>query len=491
MLSASEVLETTDPKEVECFAKQLIGKTFAQAAGIPDMSGTDSSYSNVMRKGGLGNLIEEKFFRYEANNNSEADFNKAGVELKTTPYEKTKTGEIRAGERLVLSMIAYNSPIDDNLFKSHFWEKNQLLLLIVYYRDKTLFSNLFYAIHYVSLFSPPPADLKIIEDDYRVIVGCIQAGKAHELSEGMTHYLGACTKGETAAKSWVPQFYGTHELARRRAFCYKQGYMTYVLNNYIVKGVETFESIVKCPEDLYKTNLENLVLSRISKYKGLTDIELAQRFGLSYTGNKAQWSTLTYHMLGVKSRGAAEFVKANIRLVAVRLEENGVNKESVSLPPIVLRGLYGQQWQGSDLQNYFEEKRFFFVVFRRVGRYYRLMGGQFWSMSFYDREEVVRKGWESIRDVVTKGIVLKKEVSDNGTITIRNNLPGQSDNPIIHVRPHASKRFYKLSTGEIIGDGNYSHAEELIDGQWMPKQSFWLNKDYVLGILKPELKTLD
>ena len=64
-----------------------------------------------------------------------------------------------------------------------------------------------YQIDYVKLFTPPIDDLKIIEEDYKTIIDKIAEGKAHELSESDTMYLGACTKGATAEKSTVPQYY--------------------------------------------------------------------------------------------------------------------------------------------------------------------------------------------------------------------------------------------------------------------------------------------
>ena len=51
-----------------------------------------TTYANKLRKGGLGNLLEEVFFGYKANSNQEADFAEAGVELKVTPYEVKKRG---------------------------------------------------------------------------------------------------------------------------------------------------------------------------------------------------------------------------------------------------------------------------------------------------------------------------------------------------------------------------------------------------------------
>ena len=134
-------------------------------------------------------------------------------------------------------MISYDSPIDDDFYRSHAWEKCKLILLIYYLRNKNLASKMFYRIDYVKLFTPPKTDLAIILNDYKVISDKIKAGIAHELSESDTMYLGACTKGANAEKSTVPQYYGKHEPARKRAFCFKTSYMTYILNHYVVKNV--------------------------------------------------------------------------------------------------------------------------------------------------------------------------------------------------------------------------------------------------------------
>ena len=90
----------------------------------------------------VNNLLEEIYFGYKANSDSSADFAEAGVELKATPFEITKTGNYRAGERLVLSMINYSGPIEDNLYDSHVWKKCKLLLLIYYLRNREIKNNL-------------------------------------------------------------------------------------------------------------------------------------------------------------------------------------------------------------------------------------------------------------------------------------------------------------------------------------------------------------
>ena len=116
--------DPASPDSIEEYAKKLENNTFIEvikARGIEEQTAVQA-YANKLRKGGLGNLLEEVYFGYKANSNQEADFPEAGVELKTTPYEVTKKGELRAGERLVLTMINYDGPVEIDFYKSHTWE---------------------------------------------------------------------------------------------------------------------------------------------------------------------------------------------------------------------------------------------------------------------------------------------------------------------------------------------------------------------------------
>lgn len=115
--------DPASPQNIEAFALKLEDKTFRDVLlekGNINESSVES-YANRFRKGGLGNLLEEVYFGYKANSKQEADFPEAGVELKVTPYEITKKGELRAGERLVITMINYDGPIEMDFVKSHAW----------------------------------------------------------------------------------------------------------------------------------------------------------------------------------------------------------------------------------------------------------------------------------------------------------------------------------------------------------------------------------
>ncbi len=483
--------DKNDAKSIEDYAQQLIGHTFREVESwdAPSQVQEDeASYGNKSRKGGLGNLIEEKFFGYKVNSDERADFPEAGVELKVSPFEKTQKGALRAGERLVLTMISYEKAIESSLYQSHLWNKCKLILLIYYLRDKALPNNLDYRIHFAQLFTPPDEDLKIIESDYKTIADKVAAGRAHELSESDTMYLGACTKGATAEKSTVPQAYYAPDIkARKRAFCYKNSYMTYVLNTYIAPGKEEYEKIITDSNELKEKTFEEVILSRINKYAGKTDKELCRIFDREYNNNKAQWIDLTYRMLGIKSNKAEEFAKAQIVVKAIRLEENGHMRENSPLPALKFKDLVSEAWEDSELFTYFDETKFLFTVYRKVGEEYVLKGAQIWNMPYDDLNTTVKKGWENIRNVVKEGIEFYKTETGKGLV-IKNNLPKKNDNEIIHIRPHTQQTYYVFEDGEVFGKGRLSDSDELPDGRRMTKQSFWLNNEYIVSQLEDKLK---
>lgn len=95
-----------DAEDILRYAQWLIGKTFYDvlemdlqesqmshfySQGTNDHMLDDyiAQYGRVKRKGGLGNLIEEHFFHYNANSYSEADFSQARLELQSYPIRRT------------------------------------------------------------------------------------------------------------------------------------------------------------------------------------------------------------------------------------------------------------------------------------------------------------------------------------------------------------------------------------------------------------------
>lgn len=474
-------IDCSSPDDLLRYAQQLPGMTFREVLDLGIVPcGVEREYNSRRYKGGMGTLIEERFFGYKANSEQDSDFSEAQVELKATCYDVKKNGDISAGERLVLTMIPFNSPMEESFYQSHAWKKSSKILLIYYERNKQI-DPYDQVIKYVSLFTPPAEDLKIIEDDYNKIKGLVQAGKAEELSESLTTYLGACTKGATAASMWTEQFYPPHTKAKKRAFCFKRQYMDYVLHAHVMGEADEAEPIVKDAAQLAHQTFEELVLAKINKHVGKTDKELCELLGMCYTGNKAQWTQITYKLLGLQGDEALEFKKANISVRTVRIEKEQRIKESLSLHNIRFMELAREQWEDSFLYNYFNETRFFFVTFQDTHEGWKLAGARFWSMPQSDIEGPVKTCWQQAKDAVLAGIKFQV-IEDKHGQKVLNNLPKKRENRIAHVRPHAPKAYHQFSDGTVLGD-NPTHSDVLPNGERMTKQSFWLNNTYIYGIV--------
>ena len=468
-----EAFDKTNPLSIEKYAQKLIGKTFRQICDEDDRSKRiiirDSAIYNAARadkkqKGGLGNLIEERFFHYPANDESRPDFPEAGVELKVTPYKVLSNGSLVAKERLIITMINYDEVIAEEFENSHLWSKSRLILLVYYLYVQEIANRLDYRINYARLFTPPQEDLAIIKHDFKVITDKIKAGKAHELSEGDTLYLGAATKASDSKARRSQPF--SDMPAKPRAFAFKNSYMTYVLNNYIVPGKPKYESIIKgeSPE-----SFEEYVRLKIDMYKGKSVDELCKEFSID-TGKKPKNVTamLAFKMLGVKGNNAAEFVKAGIQLKTIRLTNTGKIKESMSFPAMKYKEIIKETWEESTFHEYLSETRFLFIVYQFDRNDMLILKGcQFWNIPIDDLENDVREVWERTCAVLREGLQVRRINGHNTT-----NLPKASENRVSHVRPHAQ---------------NVRDTDELPDGRQYPKHCFWLNNTYILSQLDERL----
>ena len=487
--------EKYNPKDKESiynYAQKLKGKTFKDICDqdryfltevVKEVSEEEYriSYENKDRKGALGEIIEERYFNYKADNISKADFPEAGVELKVTPYKINKNGSVSAKERLIISMINYMKIIDMDFYNSNAWEKLKNLLIVYYLWDPEVEDRLNYIINYVYMLSPEGEDLKIIENDFYKIKQKVIDGKAHELSEGDTLYLGAATKSSSAKDRTVQP--NSNIKAKPRAFSLKTSYMTYVLRTYIVGEEAKKDKILK---DRETSDFENYVLDEIERYKGSEVSYLFKKFfDSSKIKGKARYSRLALELLGVRTDNAEEFEKANIEVRAIRVEENNKIRESMSFPTFNIMELIEENWEESEIYTYFSEKKFLFVVYRKKqGRYY-LEGAKFWNMPVGDIDGKLKEEWERAVGIFKNGVELTIDKSNN---RIRNNLPKKSNTEILHVRPHAQKGAY-LINGVKYGNGEIERDTDLLpNGDRMTKQCFWLNNDYVLKQIEDKLK---
>lgn len=457
-------------------AKELIG--------IP-LRNVDRKGRLATGKGAIGTVIEESWFGYTPNSESEPDFPEAGVELKVTPYIHGRDG-IRAKERLVCNIINYMEEYDRTFRTSAFWHKCNTILLMSYehFYDR---SKGDFTIDEAVLFSFPDEDLIIIEHDWETIIQKVRDGRAHEISEADTLYLAACTKGVNASSVRQQPF--SDILAKQRAYSLKASYMTHILNRYIF-GDTPSDCIIKDWRCLTSSTFESYISTKLSPYYGKSISELRKLFSLD-TNAKNIVDLLLARMLGVRGKisSTEEFKKAGIITKTVRLLPNGQSKESMSFPTFDFIALTKETWEESDLYQLLSSTKFMFVIFQSnltdnpnemavslsvAGEQkkeklptgvteYRFKGVKFWNMPAEDLDEVQRV-WEKTVSTIRNGVSL---IPTNRGVT--NNLPKQSESRVAHVRPHGKDSTDKLP---------------LPDGRMMAKQCFWLNGGYIAEQVK-------
>lgn len=411
-------------------------------------------------KGAVGTVMEEGYFGYKPNSNSVADFEDLGVELKVTPFTRTRNG-ISAKERLVCNIIDYMSEYRETFETSSFMKKCSSILLMLYEHIENKSKSEF-EIDEVALFSYPLEDLVIIRDDWEKIISKVRNGKAHEISESDTLYLGACTKGANA-KSLRPQPF-SKTLAMQRAYALKSSYMTYVLREYIY-GNKKSESILKYPNQLEELTFEQWIQETVKPYLGKDVDSLCNELGVENQPKNLNEIILS-KIFGLKGRisKTSEFQKANIVPKTIRVRKDGHIVESMSFPTFKFLDIVKQEWEESDLYEYLTQTKFLFVVFKESEKEQLFLSKlQFWNMSAHDLEEV-RLVWERTKQVVCSGVELN-EVKGR----IKNNLPKSDESRVAHVRPHAR---------------NALDTYPLPDGRAMTKQCFWLNNTYILSQLE-------
>ena len=454
------MLDITSADSIIEFAKQLKNQTLKQACGV------EIEKHGYKGKGNFGQILEKFYFGYEPNSDAEPDFKEAGIELKSSPLKALKNGEYRSKERLVLNIINYLEVHKEEFETSSFWKKNANLLLVFYLHDKDL-DLLDYLIKLVDGWKYPNEDLKIIRQDWEFINQKIKDGKAHELSEGDTFYLGACTKGSTALKSFRDQPFN-EEKAKQRAYSLKQGYVNHIIANIAQEETAVYGKIIEQPEILEKVrSIEEIVILKFHPFYGKSAEQIEQELGLELNEKaKSYFANLTNAILGLElGKKIEEFEKADIQVKTIRLKENDLPKEDISFPTFDYQDLIETDWEDSDFKNTLESK-FFFVFYQFEGENLILRKVKFWNMPYTDIVEA-KNVWEEMVKTVSSGEIVK-EVTEKGVR--KTYFPKKTENKVSHVRPHARNAAdsYKLPV-----------ADKLTGLTEYTKHCFWLNASYV------------
>lgn len=446
-------------QEIELISKSAIGKSVNDILNEETVTVEDKDTN----KGCLGQLIEKYLFGINSNSDSEPDFMPSGIELKVTPYKRIKGGKLSAKERLVLNIIDYMTEYKNTFRSSHFWYKNNKIQLLWYLWEANKDKKDLIITHEKLLELDKNEDLRQIEEDWNFIINKIREGKAHEISEADTMYLGACSKGANALSIREQPF--SDIPAMQRAFCFKNSYMTQLVRKYI-GDYSNVEKVLKGTNNTFN----EFVLNIIVKYKGKTKNELMKEFNMD-TKAKNVNSMLISRMFNVKGKlsETEEFQKAKIIPKTIRIEENGRIKESISLPYFKYTEIVNQDWETSDLREELETTKYMFFIFKRKNGEYIFKGIKLWNMPEVDIKTSVMEMWKKTYNTIKTGNIVKS--IENGIR--KTNFVGMSENNVCHVRPHGrnANDVCKLPV-----------ADRLTGATEYTKHCFWINNNYIRKI---------
>lgn len=458
--------DKTNAKSIFEYSKGLLEKTLRDFVW--------DGYIPKSGKGSLGQMVENIYFFLETNSNPASDFSEAGMELKCTPLNKSKLDEYRIKERLVCNMINYCEVVKYDFEHSHFYLKCQLMLLLFYLHQSNC-DKLDLEFIFSVLWKLPEKDLLIIKHDYNVIISKIKQGRAHELSEGDTMYLGACRKGQKG-DSLMKQPNNPDIDAPRRAFSLKMAYMRAVLD-YVVKSgknavsnVEGVKSELVSVKALKKQSFEDILLKRFTPYLKMPFKKIARRKNVDISNNPKNKFAMVANAIASSAdcfnvNRSEEFLKAGLTMKTIRVQANGLIKEAMSFENIdYIEVAECENWFESRLYELFSS-RFMFVVFKEQTvdkEDYVLDDVFFWTMPQQDLE-YAETYWNHIKENILADHI-SEEYWWKG-----------ADKKKFHVRPKAQKAV------------NLAPAP---NGKSAKKYCYWFNNDYVREIVDNRKKEL-
>lgn len=425
-------------------------------------------------KGVLGKIVEEGVYHYSVNSRPEADFANLGVELKTSGFNKTRNG-LSFKERIPLNVFNYQKVESQKFEESDMWHKCQQLLIALYeYLEGKTYGEMVLQSGFYHTFSKE--DIEVIKSDYNLLQNRIKSGVADTISERDTNYLAACTAGPGHGKEdrTASDHYGL--FLKPRKFSLKPCYMTGVLRRLFSNG--EVESVIDY-EELKTKTIEEVITDRMSYHIGKTEDEFKEMIAGEKEA-KNRFERYVAKMIGCKGivNESDEFVKANILCKTIRVEEDGNIEQNMSFPAFSFLNIVEQEWEDSEFREMMINRKFMFVIFRKINGTYQFSKVKFWSIPDEILDTAGRKVFEELKEVLLSGNIVRGFRTDKNGKTIRlNNFPKSASNNYIHIRPH----------GEDGSDTNPLPVPDRLTGvAEYTKQCFWLKKSYVKEIINDD-----
>lgn len=441
---------TASEAQIVSHARGLAGKRLREVAPV-GFRFKDSP--GVRSKGEVGAIVEA-YFGIPPNTRSEADFPAAGIELKIVPLIKSSRG-YRAKERTVISMIDFDSLIDQNWATAAVRKK--LSILFVFFEHLMDRPKAEFPILHVALWEPDSRMESFLKDDWEKVKQAIEVGRAHLLTESMGRIMGPCTKG-ASSRHLVSQPVKTFAAkARSRAFALKPAFTLAIYEESTGK-LGAVDSLIdrlgiKIP------NFEEEVATRYERYVGRTVGEVARELGVPLSSSKSFAAGVIRRALGASTTKAKilEFERTGLTVRTPRVASSGMPYEAVSFPAFRYMELIEETWEDSTLMSQIEYMLFTPIEGARKSTPQSdcvIRPLVFWKPDAMELD-IISKEWEMFVDLIRREKAL--------------DLPPASDTDMIHVRPHG-RDSSDLDIAPGVGE--------------IRKQSFWLNRAVVRQFLR-------
>lgn len=486
-------LDAKNPESIEDFGRRAIGRTSREIIASRDPSHPLLRVGRKATKGDLGDAMEV-YYGIRKNSRSEPDFPQAKVELKTLPLKRLRGRGHAVKEPTSISMIHYPTLPSERWATASVREKLGHVIFAVFSVDQN--DLLESKLHNLFLWEPRSTDWELFGSDWGVTKSIVAESRAEALSERQAIALAARRKGrggptDVGTPQYNPRSDPTIANAPSRAWALKTHFTRQLYQERTGRGPTAFASALvgvhPGPPGRVLDPVEEKVLAELRPFRGLPLKTLVAVKRLGGGGGKSLASRMVHRALGVDpTKRIREFEQTGYLVRTLNLQaRNGWPYEAVSFPVVDLCELMEQEWEprivedetgkevttipGSDLSE--QVRRILFVPTfapkRKTSQLDRMLGNPFfWTPSGAELEGI-RLEWEMYRREVAQGKAAYHRVP--GKRERENALTKPFPEGFIHVRPHGRN-----------AEDTYKDPK----GNWVTKQCFWLNKEFIYRILE-------
>ncbi len=481
---------TVDPsrvftrQQVDYLLSSVIGKTLLQV----DKKGVFSHYEGLEKvKGIAGEIIEVSVLGCKKDSKQDPDILVDGVytEIKTTgvvkPKKKDSPYVYECKEPVSITAVSIPVIVNEEFETSNFWHKLAHMIWAYYWYKSPIKVKLdgyknFPILGY-QFYEFSDRDKQMLRQDWLLVRDflIIIHRDYHTQEERNKQYprLSHELRGQLMLIDTAPKFPNSPRFRLKRA------YATVIADQFFSK--RHYERLTESVSRY--SDVDNKCQLMTQRYKGKTFKQIAKELGVNIDMNVKNFAECAVvKMFGghvSKLNDIEDFAKIGIIAKSVPLKENGKGKEDMKLfLPNLVEWTKETEFEESAIYEYFAGHHFIFIIYRYKGDDIIFEG---FKRVFFDENfitENVKKTWNDVRDLISKGkLRIIRKCDSNGNFIV-NKSGSYMESP----------NFPKKSTHKVFVRGGATTSEDKyktleINGMRMIPQCIWLSRDVVKELI--------